>query len=76
MAPINDARIAWIVALLGLLGVGAMAFGVATPGQRMGKVEEKLVDHETRIQRLEDMREYLKNIGEAVGAREPQPRKP
>ncbi len=52
-----------------------MAAGITTPGQRMAKAESRLDDHETRIQKIEDMRDYLKNIGDAVGAAEPKPRK-
>lgn len=72
---INDARVAWVVALGALIGAAAMAAGITTPGQRMAKAESRLDDHETRIQKIEDMRDYLKNIGDAVGAAEPKPRK-
>lgn len=72
---LNDSRMAWLVALAALLGAGAVAAGFSTPGQRMAKAETRLDDHETRLQKLEDLHDYLKNIGDAVGAQEPPPRK-
>ncbi len=69
---LNDDRMAWIVALCAVAGAAAMAFGFSTPAQRMTKVESRIDDHETRIQKLEDMHEYLSNIADAVGAMKPK----
>ncbi len=73
---ISDNRMAWIVAALGVLGAVAVAFGFSTPGDRLNKDEAKISDHETRIQKLEDIHEYLDKIADAVGAQKPKARTP
>lgn len=71
----KEARIGWIVAAIALLGGAAVAFGFSTPGARLAKVETTVSEHETRIQKLEDMGETLESIASAVGAEKPKRRR-
>lgn len=78
----RESRNGWLMAAaIGIpltIGAVAAAFGFKTPNDHFAAIDAhaaaqdaKLVDHETRLQRLEDMKNTLEAIRIAVGADKP-----